>query len=313
MAFVVLAKVIGQQALVAQTRVVYERYARNPVARIKLAAQIHHVVLATGKVPHEVAHIHVVELIAHEIFQVVVLGGSERRLGREGVDVVAHRHRLAVQIQLRHFVAVGVNGVNLNSVVVILLRLFYRGRPYLVAALMARHGGIHAREEHAKLRIIYGLEGVLLHNVTGASALSYLVVCCLITLVERRGGGGCSTLNGFAYHSVAVVRNLRILWLHHRGAAVVHGVHTVVFFLILSRVSRSVEQRCLAVLLATQIRGQVEDVVGRVLIHRGVGRRADKYQRIGGITHKYHGYGPCNDVEHAYGQAAAEHDEHHGC
>ena len=65
--------------MVAQTGIVDEGYARDPVAVVHLAIALD-VVLASGKVPHEVAPIHVVELVVDEEVEVFGKGGLVHQL-----------------------------------------------------------------------------------------------------------------------------------------------------------------------------------------------------------------------------------------
>ena len=83
---VALAQVIGQQALVAQAGIVDERDARNPVAVGDFAHALE-VVLATGKVPHEVAPVHVIQLVIYKEAQVLHHRRLELQLLAAGIAV----------------------------------------------------------------------------------------------------------------------------------------------------------------------------------------------------------------------------------
>ena len=65
-------QIVRQLALITQAGVVEERDTRDPVAVLGLAIALN-VVLATGKVPHEVAPIHEVALVGQEELDVVDL------------------------------------------------------------------------------------------------------------------------------------------------------------------------------------------------------------------------------------------------
>ena len=56
----------------------------------------------------------------------------------------------------------------------------------------------------------------------------------------------------------------------------------------LSRIGLTVEQRPVAILLAAQVAAQREDVFGRVLVHRRVGRRADDDEGVARIADHDH-------------------------
>ncbi len=86
MTLVALAVVVGQQRLVAQAQVVDDGDAANPVALGDFAHALD-VVLATGEVPHEVAPIHVVELVVDEETQVLDERGAQAFFGGYGASV----------------------------------------------------------------------------------------------------------------------------------------------------------------------------------------------------------------------------------
>ena len=80
-ALVACTEVIGKQTLVAKTQIIDKWYAAYPVAVVYLSL-CRDVVLASGKVPHKVAPIHVVDLIIEEELQIfdkcrlyLILGG----------------------------------------------------------------------------------------------------------------------------------------------------------------------------------------------------------------------------------------------
>ena len=82
-ALVALAVGVGEEALVTEAGIVDEGYARNPVAVVDLAVALD-VVLTTGEIPHEIAPVHVVELVDEEEAEAFAHG----RL--DGVDRLKH-------------------------------------------------------------------------------------------------------------------------------------------------------------------------------------------------------------------------------
>ena len=71
----------------------------------------------------------------------------------------------------------------------------------------------------------------------------------------------------------------------------------------------AVEQRSLAILLAAQILGQREGVVGRVLIERRVGVAADENERITRETDENHQNREGNVAQNAHGQLLAAEEQ----
>ena len=85
-ALVALAQVVGQQALVTQARIVDKGVTRDPVAMGDFAHTLQ-VVLATGKVPHKVAPVHIVQLVVDKEAQVLHHGGLHLHLLARGIAV----------------------------------------------------------------------------------------------------------------------------------------------------------------------------------------------------------------------------------
>ena len=75
------------------------------------------------------------------------------------------------------------------------------------------------------------------------------------------------------------------------GRARLHTRHTHAVFLIeghLRGVSLAVEQRAVAILVAAEIAAEGEDVLGRVLVHRRIGCRADDDERVARVAYHEH-------------------------
>ena len=71
MTFVVL-QVVGQFALVAQSHVVNERNAGEPVAMFQFAMALD-VILSARKIPHEIAPVHEITLVGKEEVEILQL------------------------------------------------------------------------------------------------------------------------------------------------------------------------------------------------------------------------------------------------
>ena len=102
----------GQAVAVAQTFGVDHGDAAEPVAVDDVSAALL-VVLATGKVPHEVAPVHVAHLVVHQVTHVLPKGGQQ--LGTQTVTLFLHHtHLFAELLQLfaaNALVLVVANGV----------------------------------------------------------------------------------------------------------------------------------------------------------------------------------------------------------
>ena len=70
---------------------------------------------------------------------------------------------------------------------------------------------------------------------------------------------------------------------------------------ILRVVGLTVEQRAVAILVAAQVVAQGEDVLGRVLVHRRVGGRANHNHGIGGVADEEHEHTQRHRVLHTGG------------
>ena len=213
----VLLQLVGQQRLVAQSGIVDEWDAGQPVAVLQFAVALH-VVLSSGKVPQEVAPVHPVALIGKEEAQILPLCGN--------------LHGAAAPVVRRALVALDAS------------------QPALIRLHVARVAAVHAGEEH-----ILCIDGLVL----GAD------------------------------HEVAVglVGTGFLAALVHRGA-LVHLHAAIVVNLILRVVALAPCQRAIAILVTAQIVAQGEDVFGRVLVHRRVGRRADADDGIRRVANHQH-------------------------
>ena len=231
----IFLKFIGEQALVAQSCIIDEGDTRDPVAVLQFAIALD-VVLTSGKVPHEVAPVHEVALIAEEEENVLQL----RRC--------AHHD-------------------GLTATVVGFLRAFHDPcRSSLHPTLVGGGVGsvVHAWEEH----ILGILVGVLVaHDEVG------------VLLVRR--GLFLLLIDG----SALLHARLAILSIHIEGH--------------LRSVGLSVEQRTIAILVAAEIGPQREDILRRVLVHRGIGSRADHDDRIRGVADHEHQHAEQGRVLHA--------------
>ena len=125
MAFVSLAVFVGQEALVTQARIVDEGDSRNPVATVGLAVA-GDIVLTAGEIPHEIAPVHVVELVGEEVTHILRERGLLQLGSLQGIALGIHQHRSI------HRGDVGL----LNA------------GPLHIARRMRSCRAIHAREEH---------------------------------------------------------------------------------------------------------------------------------------------------------------------
>ena len=304
---VVLAVLVGQLLLVAQAGVVDGGDAADPVAQVRLAVAAH-IVLAAGEVPHEVAPVHVVELVVEEVAQVNHKPGLPH-LG----DVLAAIAQGTLR-DVRRVVYVGAQLVFKDDAGAVYLRtvgplpahiLGYGAHvgvlvlgPAVVALLLVR--GVHTGEEHLEVGSVLVLRVVLLKDI----------------LVGLAGVG----LHHLGIAVGAVVDDLAVL-VHEAAEGLQNGiarlvdldvaddvaVRTLILFPVnLLGDSLSVEQGTLAVLLAVEVGGQGEHVVGRVLVHGRVGARAYEQQGVRRISHEDDEDAEDDCVEHAHGDALAE-------
>ena len=215
----VLTKFGGQIALVAQTQVVEEWYASNPVTMLQFAMSLY-IILTTGKIPHEVAPVHEVHLI-----------------GPEEVEVLHHGGYLY--------------GLALTNIVYGNVLAFDTSHPFFVVTLVAF--GMHTREEH-----VVGIDILL------------LVVDDFITVWF---------FLRFLFHTLVLWRTL-----YKRR----HIILSLYFHLHWRRIGLAIEQGAVAILVASQITSQSEDILGRVLIHGSVGLGTDNNYCIGRIANHNH-------------------------
>ena len=166
---------------------------------------------------------------------------------------------------------------------------------------------VESREEHIELRIHLRLRFVVALDVIVAlvGLLSRGVEVILVdeTIFAARNG----TLDPFDIQGLPL--------LDDRGVGGGDEDRRGSVFIIVDRVDAladdlfhrarveglAIKERVLAILLAVEIGGEVEDIVRGVLVHRGRRRRADENQRVGGIAHEDHAHAPEDDVHHAHG------------
>ena len=87
-----------------------------------------------------------------------------------------------------------------------------------------------------------------------------------------------------------------------RLAFVYHGIGALApHFIERARIERlAVEKRTVAVLLAVEVGTEGKHVFGRVLVHGGVGRRADENQRVARIAYEDHECAQSHQCEYAH-------------
>ena len=306
---VAAAKLVGQQALVAQALVVDGRDAGYPVAQVRLAVALE-VVLTAGEIPHEVAPVHVGKLVVEEVSQIGAEAGlpyrgklhiapGARAMGGDGCLRGEIRRQLVERgIALLGPAGTGLGGygVDVGSGVL---------RPSLVAVDMSGVVAVDAGQQHLQvghvgivgiaffLDILVGLRGV---------GLDGLLVC--------GGGVGVRRALLVAQHTVEDAC---------LGAAVGIDVCKVLaraFGILLGDdllgKGGAVEERTLAILLAVEVRGQGEDVVGRLLVHGRIGMGAYEQQRIRRVAHKDKEYTEDDYVEYTHRHLLAHPEEPHG-
>ncbi len=268
------------------------------------------VVLASREVPHEVAPVHVVELIIDEIAQIHIKArlprGSLLHGVAHGIDCRSHS-ALVVQIR-RHLVKRRISrfGPALAHRRGDVCKV--RGgilRPALISAHMACPvvGAVDAREKHlhvrhvtvgwlvAFLHIFVGLQGRRFRHlrpqrfriVVGAAVLVAQIA------VEHLGYGASVGIHTHKAVAVSVVHDVKFLGKGH-----------------------AIEQRALAVLLAVHIGREGKHIVRGILVHRRIGRRTYQQQGIARIAHENHEHTEHNHVKHTHGQFRAEHEQPSG-
>ncbi len=306
MTLVALAELVGQERLVAKAGVVNQRNPRNPVAKMRLAVALY-VVLSSGKIPHEVAPVHMVELVVEEIPQVDIETGLprrcfEQRLARLGVDIGSDRLQM---VQIGHQLVLGSISL-LGPTGAHLLRYgVYVGGiiagPGLVAGHVAAFGviAVYTGQNHVEVRhravigplyflhILVGLRGIGLHHLC----------VCLLGAVECRTAlvAKIAVEHAGARTTVLIDRDIEL----SRTFRIFHLVERFCKY-------RAFEKRTVAVLLAVEVRTECKNVVGSVLVHRGIGRGAYQQKRIRRITHEYHKYADNANRQHPHRQRTAE-------
>ncbi len=120
---------------------------------------------------------------------------------------------------------------------------------------MGRGRGVDTREHHVELRCHHVVFLMACEHVFVALAFVFLDFTRIESLAFIHHGVG-----GLASHLVERTR--------------VEGL--------------AVEKRTVAILLAVEIGAEGKHVFGRVLVHGGVGRRADKYQCVARIAYEDH-------------------------
>ena len=140
--------------------------------------------------------------------------------------------------------------------------------PLLVGLGVA--GGVHAREQHVLCVLISVL---MAHHEVG-------VLLVLRGFLAAAVDGSALVHHGLAHVAIGLQRHLR-------------GVGT------------SVEQRAVAILVAAQIATKCKDVLGRVLVHRRVGRRANHDEGIRRVANHEHQQA----AEHRILQACTHHGD----
>ena len=131
-----------------------------------------------------------------------------------------------------------------------LYRTTFKISPLFICRYMFRFIAIHTREQHVQLGLI-----LVMFVISGDYITVYLVLRCFQFFLP----------NGFA--------------LCRYGSPV--GITSD-----FGRESLSIEQRPVAILFAVEITAQTKYIFGRILIHRGIGRRTNHNQRIRRITDK---------------------------
>ena len=214
----VVDDIVRHILLRADKRLVDEGDTRDPVTVRYLAVALY-IVLPAGEVPHKITPVHKVQLVGEEETQVLGEGRLHDRL-----HLPAH---------------------------IILHRLAFYARPFLVSLHVIGAAAIHTGEKHVQL------VHVLVFHVVAGDVVAVFLVRVLLDDPAPRG---------------------RALFRHHDArTALILAFH-------LRHVGLAVEQRCLSVLLAGQVGTQREDIARRVLVHRRIRRGAHQGQRIRGIA-----------------------------
>ena len=174
------------------------------------------VVLTSGEVPHEVAHVHVVNLVAEEELEVL----EEGRDTDSGLGTVV----------------VGHHGIT----------PLYAAQQTLVGCSMAVVVAVHAGEEHVHLVFVF------------------LVIAYDFILVLLVGRGLL----------LALIDGSSLLALGRTVLIIGYG----------GVIDRTIEEGTLTVLLTSQVLAEGEDILGRVLVHGGIGCTAYHDDGIGTVA-----------------------------
>ena len=229
----ILLQFVGQLFLVAIYGIVDEGDTSEPVAVFLLTIALI-AVLTAGKVPHEIAPVHEVDLIGYEEVQIVPLRG----------------HLAILEVATR-------------SGIVDITELDVSSQPVVVSLRMC--AGIHTWEEHLHARrILQRFETLNIFISVG-----FVSLCLLFAVVLR-----CGIINGL---SVGIKVGLR-------------------------SESLAEEERCLAILVTTEVATQREDVLGRVLIHWWIGNGANHDDSIRTVANHQHEHTEEARVENALAQ-----------
>ena len=178
-----------------------------------------------------------------------------------------------MQVEFRHilsgglidsieFLEVGRNGVE--------------GHPRIV--IVAVHLAIYSGEEHIEFRIESEVGLIVAEHIIVATAGCECLISLFLTLGEESiFRNRDSTLHTLGIDGSSLIDYALILRVvDNQGIHVGAHHHSVLEFadelLLLAGIEGfAIEQRCVAILLTVEIGGEVEDIVGRVLIHRSVG------------------------------------------
>ncbi len=284
---VALAEFVGQRRLVAQTRIVDKRYARNPVAQMRLTVALD-IVLAAGEIPHEISPVHMIELIIDKITQVDIEARLPHRLlehRRIGCAVDSRCHRLHISQIRQQFIF---RSKALLSPLTALLgrNIVYVGSrvagPRLVAAHMLSRGviAVYASEKHVEVRhsgvlrtlnLAYVFVGFVGRNLHLFGVYFRRIVECRTVLVAQ-----ISVENACTRTPILVDKHI-----------VIARAGRILFFLESLGKYGPVEQRTVAILLTVEIRRKSEHIIRCVLIHGRIGRCTNQKQCIRRIADEY--------------------------
>ena len=167
----IIFQVTGQHALVTYQELVYYRYSGNPVTMFYFTLSLY-VILASGKVPHKISPVHVVQLVNKEEFDVIPLCRN------------FHHHHL-------------------SALVVRNLYALYTTQPVFVCLCMCV--AVHAWEEHILCILVIGLmthyfvavffigSRFLLPLIDG-STFCHIIYASSVHFFQCRFGGVCLSI-----------------------------------------------------------------------------------------------------------------------